>query len=77
MPGGTLSAGAPADITVLAPDLKVRIDARAAAIAIEEHAVRRLGAARRRRRDASSAAGTVYVNPETGSMTDAVARTSP
>jgi dihydroorotase len=28
VPGGTLSAGAPADITILAPDLKVRIDAR-------------------------------------------------
>ena len=27
VPGGTLSAGAPADITILAPDLKVRIDA--------------------------------------------------
>jgi dihydroorotase len=28
VPGGTLTAGAAADITVLAPDLKVRIDAR-------------------------------------------------
>jgi dihydroorotase len=28
IPGGALSAGAPADITILAPDLKVRIDAR-------------------------------------------------
>src|SRR5215204_4000559 len=27
VPGGTLSAGAPADITILAPDLKVRIEA--------------------------------------------------
>ena len=26
VPGGSLSAGAPADITILAPDLKVRID---------------------------------------------------
>jgi len=29
VPGGALSEGAPADITVLAPDLAVRIDARA------------------------------------------------
>jgi len=29
VPGGTLSEGVPADITILAPDLKVRIDARA------------------------------------------------
>jgi len=29
VPGGTLAAGAPADITILAPDLKVRIDAAA------------------------------------------------
>jgi dihydroorotase len=28
LPGGTLAAGAPADITILAPDLKVRVDAR-------------------------------------------------
>ena len=28
IPGGTLSEGAPADITILAPDLKVRVDAR-------------------------------------------------
>src|SRR5687768_18105686 len=28
LPGGTLSAGAQADITILAPDLKVRVDAR-------------------------------------------------
>ena len=27
MPGGTLSEGAPADITMLAPDLPVRIEA--------------------------------------------------
>ena len=27
VPGGTLSAGAPADITILAPDLKVRVEA--------------------------------------------------
>jgi len=27
LPGGTLSEGAPADITVLAPDLQVRIEA--------------------------------------------------
>ena len=29
VPGGTLAAGAPADITILAPDLRVRVDARA------------------------------------------------
>jgi dihydroorotase len=29
LPGGTLSVGAPADITVLAPDLKVRVNASA------------------------------------------------
>ena len=28
IPGGTLSEGAAADITILAPDLKVRVDAR-------------------------------------------------
>ena len=28
IPGGTLAVGAPADITVLAPDLTVRVDAR-------------------------------------------------
>ena len=28
VPGGSLGAGAPADVTILAPDLKVRIDAR-------------------------------------------------
>ena len=27
VPGGSLSAGAPADVTILAPDLRVRIDA--------------------------------------------------
>src|SRR4051812_45866629 len=27
VPGGTLSEGAPADVTILAPDLKVKIDA--------------------------------------------------
>jgi cytosine/adenosine deaminase-related metal-dependent hydrolase len=49
VPGGTLAEGAPADITVLAPDLTVTVDARAA-VEVEEHAVRRLDAARRRRR---------------------------
>jgi dihydroorotase len=29
VPGGTLAAGAPADITIVAPDLRVRVDARA------------------------------------------------
>ena len=29
VPGGSLAEGAPADITILAPDLKVRVDARA------------------------------------------------
>jgi dihydroorotase len=28
VPGGTLAPGAPADITILAPDLRVRVDAR-------------------------------------------------
>ena len=28
MPGGSLTEGGPADITILAPDLKVRVDAR-------------------------------------------------
>jgi dihydroorotase len=27
IPGGSLSTGAPADVTILAPDLRVRIDA--------------------------------------------------
>jgi dihydroorotase len=27
VPGGSLSAGAPADVTIIAPDLRVRIDA--------------------------------------------------
>ena len=29
VPGGTLAVGAPADITIVAPDLRVRVDARA------------------------------------------------
>jgi dihydroorotase len=29
VPGGTLAAGAPADITIVAPDLRVRVDAKA------------------------------------------------
>ena len=51
VPGGSLSAGAPADITILAPDLEVARRRADAAVAVEEHAVRRLGAARRRRGD--------------------------
>ena len=51
VPGGSLSEGAPADITILAPDLRGAHRGRAAAVAVEEHAVRRLGAPRRRRRD--------------------------
>ena len=51
VPGGSLSEGQPADITVLAPDLQVRIEARTSAVAVEEHTVRRLGVAGRRRGD--------------------------
>ena len=51
VPGGSLSDGAPADITILAPDLQVTVDAKSMRLEIEEHAVRRLAAARRRRRD--------------------------
>ena len=40
--------GAPADITVLAPDLPVTVDRGDAAIEVEEHAVRRLALQRRR-----------------------------
>ena len=51
VPGGSLAEGAPADITILAPDLPVTVDGGVDAVAVEEHAVRRLDAARRRRRD--------------------------
>ena len=51
VPGGSLAEGAPADITILAPDLAVTVSVGAHAIEIEEHAVRRLDAARRRRGD--------------------------
>ena len=51
LPGGSLAEGAAADITVIAPDARVTISAAALRVEIEEHAVRRLGAARRRRRD--------------------------
>ena len=43
--------GAVADIRILAPELKVRVDARSFRSRVEKHAVRRLGAPRRRRRD--------------------------
>ena len=51
VPGGTLAEGAPADITVLAPDAPRDDQRRGAQVEVEEHAVRRLDAARRRRGD--------------------------
>ena len=51
VPGGSLAEGAPADISILAPDLAVTVSAARDALEVEEHAVRRLDAARRRRRD--------------------------
>ena len=51
VPGGALSEGAPADITILAPDTQ-RHDRRGGAeVEVEEHPVRRLGDEGRRRRD--------------------------
>ena len=51
IPGGSLAEGAVADITILAPDLAGDDRSRAAAQPLEEHAVSRLVAPRRRRRD--------------------------
>ena len=51
VPGGSLAEGAPADISILAPDLPVTVSAARDAVEVEEHAVRRLDAARRRRGD--------------------------
>ena len=48
VPGGTLSPGSPADITILAPDLQVTIDKHQARQQVEEHAVSRLVVQRRR-----------------------------
>ena len=39
LPGGSLSEGAPADITVIAPDARVTVSARGAQVEVEEHAV--------------------------------------
>ena len=50
VPGGTLAAGAPADITILAPDLHGDDRSRDASQQVEEHAVPRLDVPRRRRR---------------------------
>ena len=47
VPGGSLSVGAPADVTVLAPDLDVRIEAHHLRSPLEEHAVRWMAAAGR------------------------------
>ena len=46
VPGGSLSAGAPADITILAPDLAVTVVGSPYAVEIQEHPLRRLAAAR-------------------------------
>ena len=48
--GGALTPGAVADVSILAPDLGVTIDAGAARLQVQEHAVRRLDAEGRRRR---------------------------
>ena len=45
VPGGSLSVGQPADITVIAPDLRVTSRCTHVAIEVEEHAVRRVGVA--------------------------------
>ena len=42
VPAARSPPGVPADITILAPDLRVTIDAREARLEVEEHAVRRL-----------------------------------
>ena len=47
LPGGSLADGAPADIVVIDPDRQGHDRRRAPALEVEEHAVRRLGAARR------------------------------
>ena len=50
VPGGSLAAGASADITVLAPDLQVTIDRAALQEQVEEHALSTAGRFTRRRR---------------------------
>ena len=51
VPGGSLAEGSPADITILAPDLQVTVSAERMRSQVEEFAVHRLVAARRRGRD--------------------------
>ena len=63
LPGGSLSEGAPADLTILAPDLPGHRLGGAHAIEIKEHALRRLGL---RGGVAATIVGgrTVYVNED-------------
>ena len=51
IPGGTLAVGAVADISILAPGSEGARGRAVVPVALQEHAVRRLGAPRRRRRD--------------------------
>ena len=69
VPGGSLAEGAPADITILAPDLAVTVSVARDAIEVEEHAVRRLDAARRRRRDHRRRADGVRERSELRALT--------
>ena len=64
MPGGSLAEGAPADITILAPDLQVTIDGGVDALAIQEHAVRRLARCAAASRRTIVGGRVVYVNDD-------------
>ena len=65
---------APADITILAPDATRDRSRGGAAVEVEEHAVRRLDAARRASRRRSSAAASCIVNPDVCRRATASAR---